>query len=127
VAGFRHVELCCVELDDRTTARIVICNHLRVTVPTELGGCKVLGTARVGPDSARSWSAQRVVGESADRPIRYLAIAQADNHGPSSWLFWCDQHWNVIWDDLYTSIQEAVAQARCEFDDVRFADLDELS
>jgi hypothetical protein len=37
-------------------------------------------------------------------------------------LVHCDEDWNVIWDDYFYSIQEAVAQARHQFGDVRFAE-----
>jgi hypothetical protein len=95
-----------------------------VTIPAELGGCKVLGTASVGPDTALTWGAQRNTGESADHPVRNLAIAEYPRHG--FFLFSCDKDWNVIWDSLCDSIEDALATAHYHYD-VRFAGLDDPS
>jgi hypothetical protein len=94
-----------------------------VTIPTELDGGKVLGTAEVRPSSDTGPARRIAVGEITYPPIRFLAITQVDNQ--AFFLFYCDEHWNIIWDGWHLTIEEALSQARSEYRDVRFAGLDE--
>ena len=73
-----------------------------------------------------TWGAQRTTSESADHPIRHLAIAQYEGD-VGFFLFSCDEDWNVIWDSFHDSIADALTQARYNYDPVHFERLDELS
>ncbi|ANZ36242.1 hypothetical protein BBK82_09385 [Lentzea guizhouensis] len=85
--------------------------------PRELDGARVFGYALVGPAHTHTGRTVHSVTNFAD-VVCGLALAQYDED--AIYLFYCDEEWNVVSDTCHSSEQDAVAQARFEFDGLDF-------
>lgn len=85
--------------------------------PRELDGAEVSQFALIG-------TVQTPTGNTfhfGDFPkvVRGLALASYDQE-ESVYLFYCDEEWNVLTDTCHSSAEDAIRQARFEFEGLEF-------
>lgn len=87
------------------------------TPPSELDGAEVFMFALVG-------AAQRPTGATVhsvtgfSEVFRGLALARYEEN--EVYLFYCDEEWNVVSDTWHANVEDAMAQARFEFEGLEF-------
>ena len=89
-----------------------------MTVPSQVDGANVIAFATLPRETASAGTEHQVFGETVS--LSGLLLGQY-NGSSQIYLFYCDEHWNVITDTLHDSVDEAVEQARFEFGDIAFA------
>ncbi len=86
--------------------------------PAELDGAEVFMFAPVG-------AAQRPTGATVHSVtgfasvVRGLALARYE--AGAVYLFYCDEEWNVVSDTWHANVEDAIDQARFEFEGIEFA------
>jgi hypothetical protein len=85
--------------------------------PRELDGAAVLRYALVGDEQRPTGKTVHSVTNFAD-VVRGLALARYEEG--EVYLFYCDEEWTVVSDTCHATEEDAIGQARFEFDDLDF-------
>ena len=97
-----------------------------MSAPTRLDGATVLATARLDIAQATGNTRHLRDGGLANARITRLAIARYEDQS-GVYVFYCDDDWSVVTDTFHDEVDGARNQARFEFGDLGWSDLDTLA
>ncbi|NKE56546.1 hypothetical protein FXN61_06750 [Lentzea sp. PSKA42] len=89
--------------------------------PAELDGAEVFSFAPVGAAQKPTGGTVHSVSDFPD-VVRGLALARYSGE-KTVYLFYCDEESNVVSDTAHSSVEEAIDQARFEFEGLEFEPL----
>ena len=87
-------------------------------VPIVVDGARVLAVADIRT-ATPTGATKHIVGGQEATGFQGLAIATYEGQG-GFYLFYCDDHWQVVTDTWHQTYEDALAQAAFEFGQVEF-------
>jgi hypothetical protein len=113
-------------LDGANVVCFVVLNdshHQRETPPPEWLDRQILKSGSTGPTADTPLFIFHYVDGEPMKPPAALAICQYDSESDqSAYLFYCNADWEVVQDDLFSTVEEALQQACVQYERLQHED-----
>lgn len=90
--------------------------------PDELDGARVVHYVILRAGQRSTGRVRHFINGQPMQPAAALAIARYAGD-ESAYLFFCDSNWQVIQDDLLSSIEEALAEIKRQYENIADSDI----